>query len=37
MTPLPIAILAGLFAATVLFTFLLDAVKVVLFRRLAIT
>ena len=37
MTPLPIAILAGLFAVAVLFTFLLDAVKVVLFRRLAIT
>jgi H+-transporting ATPase len=36
MAALPIAILAGLLAATVAFTFVLDAVKVILFRRLAI-
>ncbi len=36
MTPLPIAILAGLFGAAVVFVFLLDAIKVALFHRLRI-
>ncbi len=36
ITPLPAAVLAGLFAAAVVFAFLLDAVKGVLFRRLEI-
>jgi H+-transporting ATPase len=36
MRPLPIAIVAGLFAASVAFAFVLDAVKGMLFRRLLI-
>jgi H+-transporting ATPase len=36
MRPLAVAIVAGLFAAAIIFSFLLDAVKVFLFRRLAI-
>jgi H+-transporting ATPase len=36
MRPLAVAIVAGLFAAAIMFSFLLDAVKVFLFRRLAI-
>jgi H+-transporting ATPase len=37
MKPLAIAIVAGLFAAAIIFSFLLDSVKLVLFRRLGIT
>jgi len=36
MKPLAIAVVAGLFAAAIMFSFLLDSVKVVLFRRLGI-
>lgn len=36
MTTLPIAILAGLFAAAIVFAFVLDAAKVALFHRLEI-
>ena len=36
MTPLPITILAGLFAAALVFAFLLDGVKTFLFHRLKI-
>jgi H+-transporting ATPase len=36
MRPLAIAVVAGLFAAAIIFAFLLDAVKVFLFRRLGI-
>jgi H+-transporting ATPase len=36
MTALPVAILAGLFVAAIAFAFVLDAVKVILFRRLEI-
>jgi H+-transporting ATPase len=36
MKPLAIAVVAGLFAAAIIFTLLLDSVKVVLFRRFAI-
>jgi H+-transporting ATPase len=36
MKPLAIAIVAGLFAAAVVFSFLLDSVKVLLFRRFEI-
>jgi H+-transporting ATPase len=36
MAPLPIAILAGIFAAAIVLAFLLDAVKTALFRRLRI-
>jgi H+-transporting ATPase len=36
MRPLAIAIVAGLFAAAIIFAVLLDAVKVFLFRRLGI-
>ncbi len=36
MKPLPIAILAGLFAAAIALAFLLDTVKVALFHRLDI-
>jgi len=36
MSPLPIAILCGLFAAAILFAFLLDALKIVLFHHLRI-
>jgi H+-transporting ATPase len=36
MTPLPIALLAGLLAAVIVLAFVLDAVKVILFRRLEI-
>ena len=35
MLPLPVGIIAGLFLASVCFTFLLDAVKLLLFRHLA--
>ena len=35
MTALPVAILAGLIAAAIVFAFVLDAMKLVLFRRLA--
>jgi H+-transporting ATPase len=37
MTALPIAVVAGLLAAAIVFAFILDAVKLVLFHRLAIT
>jgi H+-transporting ATPase len=37
MTALPIAVVAGLLAAATVFAFVLDAVKLVLFHRLAIT
>jgi H+-transporting ATPase len=37
MTALPIAVVAGLLAAAVVFAFVLDAVKFALFERLAIT
>jgi H+-transporting ATPase len=37
MKPLPVLIVAGTFAAAVVFAFLLDFVKVPVFRRLAIT
>jgi H+-transporting ATPase len=37
MTALPIAIVAGLLAAAIVFAFVLDAVKLALFHRLAIT
>ena len=37
MTALPIAIVAGLLAGAIVFAFVLDAVKLVLFHRLAIT
>jgi H+-transporting ATPase len=36
MKPLAIAVVAGLFAAAIIFSLLLDSVKVVLFRRFAI-
>lgn len=36
MTALPVAIVAGLFVAALLFAFLLDSLKLFLFRRLAI-
>jgi H+-transporting ATPase len=36
MKPLAIAIVAGLFAAAIIFSFLLDSVKVLLFRRFGI-
>jgi H+-transporting ATPase len=36
MRPLAIAVVAGLFAAAIIFSFVLDAVKVLLFRRLGI-
>jgi H+-transporting ATPase len=36
MTPLPISVLAGVFAAAIILAFVLDAVKVVLFDRLRI-
>jgi len=36
MVPLPVAILAGVLAAAIVLAFVLDAVKVVLFRRLRI-
>jgi H+-transporting ATPase len=36
MAPLPIVILAGVFAAAIVLAFVLDAVKIVLFRRLRI-
>jgi len=37
MKPLPVLMVAGMFAAAVVFAFLLDWVKVPVFRRLAIT
>jgi hypothetical protein len=37
MKPLPALMVAGTFAAAVVFAFLLDWVKVPVFRRLAIT
>jgi H+-transporting ATPase len=37
MTALPIAVVAGLLAAAIVFAFILHAVKLVLFHRLAIT
>ncbi|MDE1174715.1 MAG: HAD-IC family P-type ATPase [Parvibaculaceae bacterium] len=37
MTALPMVIVAGLFAAAIVFAFILDAVKLALFHRLAIT
>ena len=36
MAPLPVAILAGVLGAAIVLAFVLDAVKVVLFRRLRI-
>ena len=36
MKPLSIAVVASLFAAAIIFSFLLDSVKVVLFRRFKI-
>ena len=36
MTPLPAVILAYVFGAAIVLAFVLDAVKVALFRRLAI-
>ncbi|MEI9924329.1 MAG: hypothetical protein WDN50_13095 [Bradyrhizobium sp.] len=36
MKPLAITVVAGLFAAAIIFSLLLDSVKVVLFRRFAI-
>jgi H+-transporting ATPase len=37
MTALPIAIVAGLLAAAIVFAFILDTVKLALFHRLVIT
>jgi hypothetical protein len=36
MSPLPIAVLAGLFGATLLFAIVLDTLKIVLFHHLRI-
>jgi len=37
MTALPIGIVAGLLLAAIVFAFILDAVKGILFERLAVT